>query len=471
MTLLPQVRIDYDARSNFFWLSTDGTNTPTAELNSYTPKGARYDIDYTLIRNNPKVSGYTADLVEDEITCTLRNDTLNRTQLRLLNQIAARARWYNKSQQGYAIVLEVNINVAGGEIWSRSKIYNIEIQHSEEIFNYGLATGDIKVVLTILREPFFEELSPVSLPVLNNSALTIDVSNSPGWNINIIGTNIEGDTPTPAIIGMTNLTAAHTITDIYLGMEVIEAGISNTSNALMIEGESFTGGTLNTTNVNTDSGGATKTFTFPTSEAQITKYTIPAVNIPKVGQWYKVFFRFSGTPGSSPNYIRYKFQKVGATTDEEVYFSSELYVYDMYKGLQDFGVVQLPPYSIYAQGIPSTYEDIEFAIWGYTSGGTSGFQLDYVYFMPITGYRYYKILGNNFDSSHALTDENTDNNIYTTNIGDGKIIPNVTVFGDPIMLIPGYSHFFYLLWNSGNQNYIADQVRLSMQYRRRKNTL
>ena len=367
------------------------------------------------------------------------------------------------------VYVTLQMNGEGGA-W-RSEILFGSLSLASNVFEEW---GNLKaeVILTWTRR-FYWEGAEAYAQLWNTSGggvsgTVVEIYNqNAGSNLNfahVVGNSISGSLPAACRIELTNASSTTVgYNRIYIGQGI---WIDSEDFDHMLQGEDneVAGGT-DTSNA-TSSGGYyhALTWTGATTYASAVRYQF-TISGAQLGYANGSFFRLLARMNATPNTTTYVRVEV-AYGPIVFYQGQEMKLRG--SGLEDFGVIQLPPS---LSELPSyALADLEINI--YARDTVSGsLSIDYIQLTPLDGWRELNIVGTSFPDGSIIYDDGILGISYTDDATAGTF-GNIITKGQPIHLWPNRDQRLYILFDEDNGGApIARQNDLQVIYRPRRLTL
>jgi hypothetical protein len=430
---------------------TDSSSTVTLttspfQVRAYQPTTAPADqpsvsetIEYRLIDGSP-----AANLDEFRTLARLLKQAEDAQDNRTLNKV-----YLNWKES------------ASGTVW-RAELVQARPEWEAEALDRAHWTGDTQFSNIFLERRNFWE-GPESQVLISNSGGTsqssgVTVTNNPASTnyLDIAGTSVIGDLPGATRLEITNNTSEGAGTGLF-HVWIGQNYTNPTSFDGLVQAEDMT----NFTDVaNADASGGnygTVLVNSTGSESKISEGTVSGTVLTNAaGRFYKAMFRFFQDPRVSIRW-RLKLSWNNATVWEGPLVSIDTgYVVT----LRDMATMRLPPW------LPGLSSLAPLVLQIYAIGGGTGavnlFRLDYIYFLPVDGFRYLRALGYNLPQNSRVIDDGIDSRLYADN-GTTEKIGLFVGYGQQIMLEPAKAQrlYFMLAGNNGVVGSSADDSSIT----------
>lgn len=386
-----------------------------------------------------------------------------------------------RASRGHGDDVFVKYTAASGETENRSRVLGGRLVWPDEPARRRLAGGIVEVALIWEREPFWEDVDLVELPLANSSGgpatggRTIynhDDSTSGHDNyVEITGSDVVGSLPAPLYLVMVNSATGVGARRFVLGSDVhYDIG----SNAVL-EGES-SDGSFTTTGAASASNGNYATVTWPTntehddlvntSSSLLLYWTLPtALMTASDGGWWSVVGRFHSTPAAGIyGKLRLVYPEPGVSVTSVLWEGPEFELEA--RRLQVLGRVPLPPGRGLGYSAPLT---LLFTVRAAASGSLD---VDFFQLLGADGLRQFEILTGNLDGSDTITVDDTQQAIFTYDASLGYFIPLIADSGSALWCAPGRDQTIRVLYDEGAGTMtISRTLSVSAFYRARRATI
>jgi uncharacterized lipoprotein NlpE involved in copper resistance len=396
--------------------------------------------------------------------------TANLEELRTLQRLLRQAGEAQDNRTLNKVYLTWKESVAGTEY--RSELVQARAEWQAEALQYAQWMGDTQFANVYIERRNWWEGPEAQLALSNpngtatTSALTVGNDSTDNY-VDVSGAAVAGDLP-----GATRLEATNTSGDSAgTGLYHLWVGQNYTNPSTytpLIEGESGTSlGSSNIADADA-SGGEYKSMVVNSvaSEAKMWSCTLSsALLTAAAGRFYKVLVRFFQDPRLS---IRYRLK---LTWNNAVVWQGPLVSIDLLyaTSIRDLGTMRLPPW---LPGLTSLSElTLEIHVIG-----ANTVKLDYLYLMPVDGWRKLECIGYNLPANSRAMDDGIDDRLYAdTGAGSDKIGLFVG-YGQPIHLEPGKNQRLYFLQAdnagfAGADSSISRTLGVKLYYRPRRLSL
>lgn len=348
----------------------------------------------------------------------------------------------------------------------RTQVYG-GISVLDQGFNRRLKTLQALVTLSIMRAPWWEgeeEQIPLTNTYATDDLAGLQIDNAyDGTHQNffdIQGEDIAGDLYGATRLEIVNDYASNRLYDVWIGQNWTRpAGLLP-----VLEGENSSVGS--TGSDGDQSGGAYIYRTLPGSgELEIAHWTLSGDQMDGfAGNFYKALIRFwDGNPIFLNHFteVRWKLRIVYQAT---ILWESYWITMDpaRFTLIRDVFQIRLPPW------LPNQTDlaPIEIGLWATrdlgqpfeVAGPDMDVGIDYLYFMPVDGWRALSCIGYGIPENSRIVDDGINNDVYVDDGEGGNKIGIIAPSGSPIMVKGGADQRIHLLMHA-NLEYTSEIAR------------
>lgn len=396
-------------------------------------------------------SSQGAGSVEEGGVALVTDTSAARALKRDLTRAFNKARAWEELKEGAPVYVEFTPGAADTPLRARLKRGRAEI--GGETFNAARwYLGNVKIMFSYTRAPYWEEVNPVTLSLV--TASVPGGSTSPvriysgeyggGSNWVEVGDTLQGDLPAPPTLKLKNDDASNrTIGTVLIGHKT-RGDVSAFTH--LVECEDFTTSPIATSYVNAGaSGGDYVKWDFSgTSTYVVATYTLPTSTANNAGGGHYKILLNHFLPNSTGIWLQAVVKANGFTLWEGDWVAAGTLAQ-----YTDLGSVQLPPGLV---GQVSAYPlTLELKAKSYSSGNHALYG-DYFLLLPLDSFR--KLKGGIGPDPVTLNDEIGEDKTYTVGWAayPTSHINNIIIEGGPVHLKPEQTQriYFYLVEDSGN---------------------
>lgn len=393
------------------------------------------------------------------------------TVARNLEAIFRRAAHHQARPQDAAGPIYWELEVTPGAGYWRSELKRGHVELEPGALSWGYSGKAMVLRLLVEREPVFH--GPLTAVPLSNGNGTNTTSALTVWNhddggaghdsyVAIGSSGVTGALPTPAEIGITNVTATDRTYDVFVGANAW--GDPATFNPV-IEAESLTPFTTSAvlTGSSYSNNQARSLSWSGSAETVLATATLSSAQLAAcAGGYFRLFARFTANPAGD-TWLRANLLLFGLTR----LWEGEQVLLETNQHLQDLGVFPLPPYLPGESGL----NDLTLQLTGYaTAGGSKAITVDYLYWMPLRSYRHYRPKGYGLAQSARILEQA--NGVIRSDGWAGGAIGHYIGYGGPLWLWPGRAQRLHILQRADDGTAAIDrQLAVQVWHRPRRLTL
>lgn len=418
---------------------------------------------------------------------------------------------YRQAEHAIGAVYVYFEAITGSDTTNRSEILSGRCELSEEFLGPEVCN---RITLTMIwtRRYYWEDASTTTINITNTNGTnqgTLKIHDNDGavgatiYNnfVKITAVNTDGDLPAPVRVEIYN-SGAVGYNNIFIGVAVERAtrlGFSHINDqSLALQGYAYdilgsnpaalgTAGTATlpagTSDPQYSNGKYAQLKWTGADETLLAGWTLGSALLSDLaGRHYRVMGRFisnESNSGSITLRVKLKTGPAGSSGAADVFVGPQTYLRygsvasgGLLAEMQEICSVRLPPY-LYDSG---------YSLWPITfqvfatqpTAGTHAIYIDYLYLMPLDGWRHFINTAPGFAplSGHTFVADEPAGLVYSLDgpvSGTAAAIGNYVALGQPLMLQPGAAQSMFFLWDGASDlakgNY-EGTVRLKYNVRR-----
>lgn len=457
---------------------TDGTNTTNlvggpiyrADYVPRTPEMSVVEYEPATVLDGGEAASITRRNVTEQCDVTISADTMAEVEA-ALHEIEAfflRAVEFQNRRGGSRVYVEL---ATDGSTVYRSEILYGRVELGEQPLMW-LASGPALSAALIWRRRFYWEASDeVTLALTNTygtgssgviyNHLTAVFENY----VAIDGADVDGVLPTPARIEITNTYATDILANVIVGHNVY-ADPDDLVPELECEGALTDVGAVYTDV--TCAGGEYVLLNMAATRELLLTWTISSEVLSSCrGRFFRLWLRCQDKPAAD-TYLTPK-MILGIGTLQVVAEGQETKL-NTGQVLQDLGVLQIPPYLMGDTGV---LFQMDLALYG-RSASLGTLAVDFLYLMPLDGYRELRPRGYGMAQDITLVDDGIADSIWVQGygIGSDELIGLYYGLGPRVTLIPDRDQrLYFLMSNTDGDAEIERTATVVVKYRPRRLTV
>ncbi len=354
----------------------------------------------------------------------------------------------------------------------RAEVLAARVEWPNQPLTPWLASGAVSITIIWQRRWYWEDTTLRTLALTNGNGADVTAGltvfnhddsystefplvSHDNW-VSIAAAAVTGVIPAPAHIEITN-NQTLALAKICIGHNV---QANPATLAHILEGEASTiAGAGDITDAGASGGKwRTASWTGAITGTKIFKWTLSAAQLLAMGgNYFRVLARVSGQAAGM--YVRVGLW--GPTSSALTLFAAAEEVEAQATPLQDWGVIQLPPFTL------TKPYDLALAV-EMRCAGTDTLDLDFLQLTPIDSWRQVRQIGYQLAATDVYVDEG--NGAAYVQDASGYQYPILIADGDPIMLWPGYDQRLYFLFGGASMD-PAWTFGVKVKYRPRRLTL